>query len=1279
MQHRKSRRLPIWMMLVIILLTPFFEFGHQHVAQAESLGEKWKPSFTFNSDTQKDNVVAPNQSQPKSSLLFGQTVSDWLMDESRGYIYAISSDTNKLYFIRKNDLTIEKELVVGSKPTDIVQYGDKLYIALNGATMIQTVDLNTKELSQQIITTGKPYQIAATSTHLIYTSYPTYDIYTYDFSTQTSTKIPNTYGSTYIVADEKTNTLYVGGTELLAYNYKTGQKITNNDYYSEFDFGNGKPYIFLDETSVYYSGYQIKKDNLKVFEGYYPSFNEENNVVFYDSDIIDVSSHYVLSRINVFDKKTHQVLGKLPFKASDGLIDNAGVVYLFNSTTKTIESYSLDLSIPAKVSTVKNRDRLGSFNYVITDWVTNDVSPYIFAIFNATNELVIIDKNDFHIVRKIDVGSYPKDIEMYKTKLYIALGGETNIAVYDTANLEKANYIVHKIKTQSIPENVIPSEKTIFYNGSERVRTFYATSDVNGASNVDNSSKIGNMVVLDGAINTANNSLIISNSYSYFYSINLNTLTLSNSVSGSSNHLVLDQTYLYSGRERRDPSNLTTIQGKYPEDVLYAKDKWVFSSNAVYDRDTFLKVSDFPFNAKKIFMTPDNNVYFSTDKGSTLYKVNINAISEGVQELYSPISFALLDTDLKPGSVKGYIQVQPADSNLKIEDYVFYYLDANKNKLTNIFTWFKQKFDDGTILYEIPWEQTIPKDAVYLAAYPEISGYQLIEKPNIDRIWDAPTYLPTNFSLTDSKPSSNMINGKVTWSKGVNEPTDGTYLLCWLNSEGPFGEPIAAVQAGKSTYSVPLTNVKIPENAVGVGLILVIHDEYFAPIYRYKIFEQYLTPKLTSQSISIIKNKYSNDRVTVTGLQPNDIIRVYDESETYLYSEATVQANQTSVTMSIYDIGNPNEKISITRETSNKFESEGLLVTVPTYSDSLPPTPTPTPIPTPSPTPTVHTITVTAGTHGTISPSGSVAVVEGKDQTFTITPERGYEIDTLQIDGVDATVTKNTYTFVNVKSNHTISVTFKAVKDVAAPLAPVVNEVEDTATTITGTTQAGAKVTAKVGTKIIGEATASTTGQFTITISKQVAGITIVITATDTANNVSVPTTVTVKDVTPPSAPVVNVVKDNAKKVTGKAEAGSIVSVMVGSKVIGTTKAGNNGDFTVFIPSQKAGTVLKVLATDLAENTSKQPTSVTVIDKTPPAKPIVDTVNSTSFKVTGKAEVGSTVIVKVGSKLIGTATAGKDGKFSVKIPKQKAGIVMTIIAKDKNGNESVVVKATVKK
>ncbi|MBP0723654.1 S8 family serine peptidase, partial [Bacillus sp. RG28] len=75
----------------------------------------------------------------------------------------------------------------------------------------------------------------------------------------------------------------------------------------------------------------------------------------------------------------------------------------------------------------------------------------------------------------------------------------------------------------------------------------------------------------------------------------------------------------------------------------------------------------------------------------------------------------------------------------------------------------------------------------------------------------------------------------------------------------------------------------------------------------------------------------------------------------------------------------------------------------------------------------VHTITVTAGSNGTISPNGSVSVDEGTDQTFTITPDSGYEIDSLKVDDVDEKVTNNTYTFTNVTSDHTINVTFKKI------------------------------------------------------------------------------------------------------------------------------------------------------------------------------------------------------------------------------------------------------------
>ncbi|WP_129689589.1 S8 family serine peptidase [Gottfriedia acidiceleris] len=75
----------------------------------------------------------------------------------------------------------------------------------------------------------------------------------------------------------------------------------------------------------------------------------------------------------------------------------------------------------------------------------------------------------------------------------------------------------------------------------------------------------------------------------------------------------------------------------------------------------------------------------------------------------------------------------------------------------------------------------------------------------------------------------------------------------------------------------------------------------------------------------------------------------------------------------------------------------------------------------------VHTITAAAGSNGTISPSGNVSVNYGKDQTFTVTPNKGYEVATFTVDGVNANLTNNSYTFTNVTKDHTINVTFKKI------------------------------------------------------------------------------------------------------------------------------------------------------------------------------------------------------------------------------------------------------------
>ena len=75
---------------------------------------------------------------------------------------------------------------------------------------------------------------------------------------------------------------------------------------------------------------------------------------------------------------------------------------------------------------------------------------------------------------------------------------------------------------------------------------------------------------------------------------------------------------------------------------------------------------------------------------------------------------------------------------------------------------------------------------------------------------------------------------------------------------------------------------------------------------------------------------------------------------------------------------------------------------------------------------TTHTITATVeGGKGTISPNGSVSVKEGESQVFTITPNKGYEIASLKVDGKEVVNPSNTYTFTNVTSGHTIDVSFK--------------------------------------------------------------------------------------------------------------------------------------------------------------------------------------------------------------------------------------------------------------
>lgn len=69
------------------------------------------------------------------------------------------------------------------------------------------------------------------------------------------------------------------------------------------------------------------------------------------------------------------------------------------------------------------------------------------------------------------------------------------------------------------------------------------------------------------------------------------------------------------------------------------------------------------------------------------------------------------------------------------------------------------------------------------------------------------------------------------------------------------------------------------------------------------------------------------------------------------------------------------------------------------------------------------TIITTAGTGGVISPSGTISVNPGNNQTFTIIPDKGYEIADVTVDDISEGQITN-YTFTNVTNDHTIAATF---------------------------------------------------------------------------------------------------------------------------------------------------------------------------------------------------------------------------------------------------------------
>lgn len=132
--------------------------------------------------------------------------------------------------------------------------------------------------------------------------------------------------------------------------------------------------------------------------------------------------------------------------------------------------------------------------------------------------------------------------------------------------------------------------------------------------------------------------------------------------------------------------------------------------------------------------------------------------------------------------------------------------------------------------------------------------------------------------------------------------------------------------------------------------------------------------------------------------------------------------------------------------------------------------------------------------------------------------------------------------------------------------------------------------------------------------------------------------------------------------------------IFTNKETIVTAQLVNQRDFSIKIPKQKAGTKLYIML----EQAMIEPLQVTVLDKTPPAKPKVTILGDHSLKVKGTAEKNSTVILERSGKVLGTAKASSAGNYTITLTKKlSAGMKVELKAKDASGNISATNTATV--
>ncbi|OTN93512.1 hypothetical protein A5804_002882, partial [Enterococcus faecium] len=225
-----------------------------------------------------------------------------------------------------------------------------------------------------------------------------------------------------------------------------------------------------------------------------------------------------------------------------------------------------------------------------------------------------------------------------------------------------------------------------------------------------------------------------------------------------------------------------------------------------------------------------------------------------------------------------------------------------------------------------------------------------------------------------------------------------------------------------------------------------------------------------------------------------------------------------------------------------------------------------------------------------------------------------------------------------------------------------ISEINTETTQVSGKGEPNAPIKIMNGDQIIAQGVIGSDGNYTLTIPKQAKDSVIKAIVEKDGLTSKAQTTVTQGSLVQTT---ISNIDTNTTSVSGKGEPNAKIELKVGNQVIASGRIGSDGNYSLTIPKQSVGTVVKAVVSANGL-TSEAHTTVTRAELAPTT---ISKVDSQTTVITGTGEPGGKIELLNGNQLIAQGYVGKDGHYSLTVMKQPAG--STIVAKvTMDGKES---------